>query len=121
MDDRRLGATGRLDGTAVFTPVPDGLAYAESGLMRFGPYRGMATQSYRFELVGPAQALVRFADGRAFHRLDLGTGIAAVTHDCAPDRYRGRYRVVSPSRWVLHWLVEGPRKDLRITSLYLRD
>jgi len=63
---------------------------------------------------------VRFDDGRPFHTLDLSTGRAEVEHDCAPDRYRGRYRINGEDRWTLAWQVRGPRKQMIIATRYVR-
>jgi hypothetical protein len=112
--------TGRLSGTARFVPEPGGLRYTESGTLIFGAYQGMATQSYGYVLLTPSMASVQFEDGRPFHHLDLSTGRADIVHACAPDAYRGRYRVGSPERWSLAWIVTGPRKRLRIVTRYRR-
>ncbi len=112
--------TGRLTGTARFTPEPGGLRYTERGALIFGGYRGEATQSYGFRLVRPGMAEVQFDDGRPFHNLDLGLGRAEIVHVCAPDEYHGRYGVISPDRWSLVWVIHGPRKQLRIGTLYTR-
>ena len=63
---------------------------------------------------------VFFADGRFFHRADITKGTAAVSHDCAPDTYRGRYRFPGPERWSLSWRITGPRKDLVISTVFSR-
>jgi hypothetical protein len=63
---------------------------------------------------------VFFTDGRFFHRAAVADGIACVTHDCAPDLYRGRYRFIGPDRWSLSWRITGPRKDLVISSVFSR-
>ena len=46
--------------------------------------------------------------------------MAHVAHDCAPDRYEGRYRVLDADRWVLSWRVVGPRKRQLISSRFVR-
>jgi hypothetical protein len=120
MTDRRADAEGELTGTALFYPAPGGLHYAERGTLSFGEYRGEATRRYWFGLDGAGMADIRFDDGRPFHRLDLSSGAADVTHACPPDAYRGRYEAVGPDRWTVTWTVEGPRKRLFITTEYLR-
>ncbi len=112
--------TGRLAGTARFTPAPGGLHYAESGTLRFGAHTGPAAQHYALTLLTPGVASVQFADGRAFHMLDLSAGRAEIHHDCAPDAYRGRYCVGAWESWSLAWLVSGPRKRLCIATRYSR-
>lgn len=118
--DRRSSTTGRLMGEALFAPAPYGLRYEEWGTLVFGVHRGEAGRGHRFVLDPAGAAEVRFDDGRPFHRLDLSRGRADVVHDCPPDRYRGRYRVIGRDRWALAWLVHGPRKRLLIGTRYLR-
>jgi hypothetical protein len=89
-------------------------------MLDFGGQQVEATQSSWFVLTGLAQAAVAFADGRPFHTLDLASGCAAVVHDCPPDDYQGRYCVADPNRWTLTWRIQGPRKNLRITTRYSR-
>lgn len=118
--DRRAGPMGRLTGTAVFMPAPGGLDYAENGLLRLGEFEGSAVQHYRYLFDTPALANIQFEDGRAFHALDLTTDRADVAHDCPPDAYTGRYRIIGKDRWVLSWVIHGPRKHLRIGTRYRR-
>ncbi len=118
--DRRSGQRGWFEGQATMAPGPGGLAYRETGRLRFGGHCGEAWAEYRFVPVGAAGASVLFPDGRLFHRLDLGAGIADVEHRCGADLYRGRYRVTGPDRWTLLWVVAGPAKALIIRSRYDR-
>ena len=122
--DLRSGTAGRLGGEALFAPAPDGLRCDERGILTFGAHRGEAGQTYRFAF-DPAggtrkAAEVRFGDGRFFHRLDLSSGRSDVAHDCAPDRYQGRYRVADRDHWTLIWAVRGPRKHALIGTRYAR-
>ena len=64
--------------------------------------------------------LVRFADGRPFHPLDLREGGCAVAHPCGEDRYEGEYRVAGPDELEVRWRLRGPAKDGRIASRYRR-
>lgn len=118
--DRRLGESGSLVGKACFTPIQDGLSYDEQGVLRFGAYIGEVTARYRFMEAEPGAMSVHFADGRPFHLLDLSSGLAEVAHDCAPDRYLGRYRALGPDSWTLAWRIRGPRKDMLIGTRYDR-
>lgn len=118
--DQRSRATGRLTGTAIFTPAPGGLRYDERGVLTCGAYRGEASQTYRFAIRQDGVTQVRFDDGRLFHALNLSSGLADVEHDCAPDRYRGRYQVNGRDGWTLTWRVEGPRKRMLIGTRYGR-
>lgn len=119
--DRRAGVTGRLSGIARFQLDQSRFNYEESGLLRYGSHSGMASQSYRWDILDNGQIEVRFKDGRLFHRLDLSDGMATVDHQCAADHYRGFYRLLSEDRWVASWHVTGPRKDLTLVSLFRRQ
>ncbi len=120
IEDMGRAATGTLTGTACFSPIPGGLRQHEGGRLRFGSYRGEATTEQTLSLAGPGIADVLFADGRLFHRLDLSSGVAEVTHDCGADHYCGRYCVRGPDLWMLNWTITGPRKQMRIATRYRR-
>ena len=108
--DLRTGDSGRFHGSATITP--DG-RWVEEGTLDFGPYHGPARRELR--IVGGE---VRFADGRAFHSLDL-TG-APVEHLCGDDRYLGRFRLVGSDALDVVWEVTGPHKHQRIETSYRR-
>ncbi len=110
----------RLRGVARFSACAAGLLFEERGTVARGTYRGDAARRYVFRLAGVGVADVCFEDGTPFHRLCLESGVAQVQHDCAPDRYEGRYRVLDPDRWMLGWQVTGPRKRQLITSRFVR-
>ncbi len=112
--------TMRLRGTARFSACAAGLLFEERGTMAAGGYLGEAVRRYIFCLKGASAADVCFEDGRLFHPLNLEGGMAHVRHDCPPDRYEGRYRVLAPSCWLLSWRVTGPRKNYRMTSRFIR-
>ena len=120
MVDRAAGLTGTFTGTAEFTPVPDGLDYAERGELTFGPHRGPAWRRLRYRRDGELLR-VEFDDGRFFHDLDLRTGAWSVTHPCRSDGYAGEFRIRSPDSWSQEWTVTGPAKDLHLSSTYHRD
>jgi Family of unknown function (DUF6314) len=108
--DERSGTSGRFRGTATF--APDG-RWLEEGTLELGAYRGPARRELRI-----AGDTVEFADGRAFHLLDL-TG-APVRHLCGEDTYTGAYRLVAPDRLEVSWRVTGPDKDQHIETVYRR-
>lgn len=111
---------GRLAGEARFARVAPGvLFYEERGTLTLGAMRTEAQRAYRYEMT-ESGFRVCFPDGRFFHEARLAGGRAEVAHDCAPDLYRGRYRVETPDRWCLSWRITGPRKNLIISSLFLR-
>jgi hypothetical protein len=116
IDDKRLHRAGMMTGSAVFAADGALLRYREFGELRFGPYRGAASQAYLYRFIAPCCAEVLLADGRFFHRLDLSAGSTAVTHRCAADLYQARIDVVSPNEWCMRWRIDGPRKSQRITT-----
>ncbi len=113
--------TMRLRGTARFSTCAVGLLFEERGMIAVGAYRGEAARRTLFQIESASVAAVCFEDGRPFHRLDLETGLARVQHDCPPDWYEGRYRVLAPTCWLLSWRVIGPRKDQVIASRFSRS
>jgi hypothetical protein len=121
MRDRKTATIGRLDGVARFTADGEMLRFSESGTLFYGGLSTEAARDYRFEIVAEDRFRVFFADGRLFHEARVVGGIAPVAHDCAPDLYRGRYRLDGPERWRLSWRVTGPRKDLVICSVFSRS
>ena len=63
---------------------------------------------------------VRFSDGRRFHRFALGVASTGDVHDCAPDRYSGRYDFARWPDWQVQWKVAGPRKNYLMVTRYRR-
>jgi hypothetical protein len=118
LTDAALG-DGAFSGTATFAPRGDELAWEERGRLRLGSYDGPARRSLRV-VAADAAWEVRFADGRAFHPLDLSGGACAVTHPCGEDVYSGAYEVLGDDAFVVRWTVRGPHKDQRIVSRYDR-
>ena len=119
--DRALAMTGRLQGQATFAPSVGGLLYTEGGTLTFGDHAGPAEQSYFYDFPeGDRRASVRFADGRAFHDLDLKRGEDRVSHACPPDFYQGMFTALSATTWRSEWTVSGPRKDYELTTTYTR-
>jgi hypothetical protein len=118
--DRRCAAVGRLAGSAQFTPCDAGIGWREDGCLRFGGYEGSVSQAYLLTDLQGEAAAVRFAGGRFFYRLDLAEGRGYAVHECAPDRYVGRYWRVGADCWRLAWRITGPRKDLLVATRYTR-
>ncbi len=117
--DGVLGRAMRFAGGAVFEPRGNGLHFEERGALAFGSYRGDAVRRYVFQPDGPA-ADVLFEDGRFFHHVNLVAGADRVRHDCAPDLYDGRYRILGPNVWMVTWRITGPRKRQVIASRFDR-
>ncbi|WP_444464952.1 DUF6314 family protein [Rhodobacter capsulatus] len=112
------GPEGRFAGQAVFTPEGAGLRYHEAGqLFLTGEVPMQAERDYLWHAEG-AQIVVRFEDGRDFHRFDPEA--AAAAHWCDPDDYRVRYDFAAWPAWSSEWRVTGPRKDYVMISHYTR-
>jgi hypothetical protein len=118
--DAASGRSGSFDGAAVVTPDPAGADYREDGWLRWPSYAGPAGRSLRYEYAAGGGLLVRFADGRPFHRLDVAAGAARFRHDCGADVYLGTLVVLGPDEWHQDWSVRGPDKQLEISSVYRR-
>ncbi|KOV65782.1 DUF6314 family protein [Streptomyces sp. MMG1121] len=117
------GAEGHFSGVTVFGRLPGGgLLHEEAGDFTWQGVTRPATRTLRF-LPGPTPgtADVRFADGRPFHGLDLGSGRYVADHPCSADLYRGEFTVRDAARWRTVWRVGGPAKDLLLTTDYVRE
>jgi hypothetical protein len=118
--DLRTGRHGHMRGEARFTPDGDFRRYEETGVLVFGDFRSEARRDYRFRIEDDAVFSVFFADGVFFHRASVTDGLACVAHDCAPDDYRGRYRITGADGWMLSWRIQGPRKNVVIGTRFSR-
>ncbi|MQY38985.1 hypothetical protein SRB17_70000 [Streptomyces sp. RB17] len=121
--DLTSGDEGRFEGVVHFTRLTRGaLLHEESGTFTWRGVARPATRTLRF-LPGPTPgtADVRFADGRPFHELDLGSGRYVAEHPCAADLYRGEFTVRDADHWRTVWRVGGPAKDLLLTTDYVRE
>ncbi|MGW1065964.1 DUF6314 family protein [Streptomyces aureus] len=121
--DLASGAEGRFTGTTVFDPLEgSGLLHRESGTFVWQGVARPAERTLRFlPGDGPGRALVRFADGRPFHDLDLTSGHWVTDHPCSADLYRGEFTVRDEHHWRSLWRVRGPAKDLVLTTDYTRQ
>jgi hypothetical protein len=122
--DRRSGVTGTLAGRAEFlaTADPAVLRYEERGELRFGGHRGPARRTLLYHEMPGGAAEVRFADGRAFYRLDLHSGHWTERYGCGRDQYVVSFLVRGPGRLEERWQVTGPRKDYdSVTTLTRLD
>ncbi len=120
--ERKLqsGSTeGKAGGTASFLPEGDGLRWKETGQLEFGQASTSTSRELTIEPSGSGW-VVRFDDGRPFHRLDLEPGSCAVAHPCRDDLYRGRIAVEDQDNFRTTWRVEGPAKDQLIETVYRR-
>jgi len=115
--------TGHFKGEAVFLPEGDGLRYVETGtLFMPGQTPMTATQSYLWGADGGGNSGVidvLFADGRAFHSIDLSADRATADHHCAPDDYHVSYDFSRWPDWSSHWRVSGPRKAYELRNSFV--
>lgn len=121
--DHRAGRSGQFRGTAAFRPAPGSpgvLELTEDGELRFGAHRGPASRRLRYAARPDGAADVRFADGRAFFRLDLGPGSCQAVHPCGEDRYAVTVTRLSADCFTEIWRVTGPGKDYDMTTVYTR-
>jgi hypothetical protein len=115
--DRARGANGTFSGIAtVIAQDATTLRYVEDGKVSFDGYVGDAVRAYRYDLFDGERAMVRFADGRDFHPLDLRTGVFRARHDCGDDVYLGRIRARSADQLETRWRVTGPGRDLLLVT-----
>lgn len=118
IEDARAGRSGRFAGRAVFTAAAGGLRYREDGWLTLGAGPAMAAGRGYFWREGAGGAIeVWFEDGRFFHAFHPGAA-AEAAHDCAPDRYLGRYDFSAWPAWSVAWRVSGPRKDYAMVTRF---
>jgi hypothetical protein len=106
---------GRFEGTALWSPHPEGLAYLEDGTLWIeGQPPMIATRRYLWK----PDLSVWFEDGRYFHTVPPAGGDTA--HWCDPDDYRVEYDFTRWPAFEVHWRVQGPRKSYEMRSQYTR-
>jgi hypothetical protein len=120
--DRAEGTRGTFSGVVHFVPADDGgLAFREEGTMRWPSFTGPASREYLLRTTGSPDALdVFFPDGRPFHRMSFAPGSNLDNHWCDPDTYLVTYVYEGGDGFSYTWDVQGPRKDLLLTSHLVR-
>lgn len=125
--DRRAAAAGAFRGTATFHARPGAqpgdapvVEHVERGELVWAGTRGPAERTLHVHARPDGSAHVTFADGRAFHDLDLRPGRWTAVHPCVADSYAGTFTVVSADEWHVRWDVTGPAKDHTLTTVYRR-
>lgn len=120
IDDQTGLGVGLMQGSAVFHRDPDGLRYEEDGQLSFASQPPMRAQrTYLWQPDGQG-VRVLFADGRAFHHIDLSHLQPQAAHWCDPDQYDVSYDFSDWPDWTSEWSVKGPRKDYRMRTVYHR-
>ena len=109
------GGSARFSGTATWAPDGLGLRCVEDGTLEQDG-RSFAARRETLWHASAAGIDVRFRDGRPFHRIVGGI----CHHDCPPDRYELRYDFTAWPRWSVRWRVQGPRKDYKALSRYVK-
>ncbi len=120
IDDRHVGRSGRLEGTAKLIEDADGrVSYQETGRLQFdGQPELIATRRYLWTEPEAGQIAVLFEDGRAFHEFALDRQMPISEHVCDPDFYHVTYTFSRWPHWTSEWRVRGPNKDYRMVSAY---
>lgn len=109
------GRQARLSGEARWTREGEALAYHEAGLLTMQdgpPIRAERRLTWR------AGLQVFFEDGRFFHAVPPLGG--RVSHWCDPDSYEGNYDFDAWPDFEVSWVVNGPRKDYHMHTIYRR-
>jgi hypothetical protein len=116
--DRAEGTRGTFSGVVRFVPTDDGgLALREQGIMRWPSFTGPASRHYLLKTTARPDTLdVFFPDGRPFHRMSFTAEANLDSHWCDPDTYQVAYDFEGQDRFSYSWDVQGPRKDLLLTS-----
>lgn len=110
------GTSAGVAGEAVWLPRGACLLQQERGEMRLQGHAPLqAERRYLWE----EGLVVRFEDGRYFHRVPPAGGETA--HWCDPDQYDGSYDFSGWPAFTVVWRVHGPRKDYRMVTLYRRE
>lgn len=104
------------EGTAVWSPVKDGLDYVEQGIMQL---EGQPAMQAERRYLWSDDLSVFFEDGRFFHAVPAQGG--ETDHWCDPDMYKGSYDFTQWPQFEVKWRVTGPRKDYLSQTLYTRS
>ncbi len=130
--DRTVEPGGHFAGTARFTPMPDGrLLYAETGTLRLPDGTELEGSNRYIYALRDGAIDVTFADGgnAGVHFIDIPFSPAqagvwplqsAGRHLCRLDQYDAIFRLESPDRYTMTYVVCGPRKGYVSHSVYTR-
>jgi hypothetical protein len=119
IDDSLTRSTAGFEGQCIFTPRNDDVEYAETGMLYPSPGRGLvATRKYLWHQ-DVDFVVIRFDDGRPFHRFNCRIDAPGDTHLCGRDTYRVAYDFSEWPVWSSIWQVTGPRKNYTMVSEYV--
>lgn len=80
-----------------------------------------STQQYVYRYEPASDALTKyFSDGRFFYALEISGNMASGSHLCKEDHYDAEYIFESQKNFSLTYLINGPRKDYGMKTLYSR-
>lgn len=111
--------TARAEGTLTFAPGEGGLVAEERGTLSLPGAAPMQAERRTIWRAGDDVIETFFADGRPFHRIDLGADVSTDRHLCSPDLYDVAYDFRAFPFWTALWRVTGPRKDYVMRSAHL--
>lgn len=97
-------------------PDGPGLRCEEMGRLTLPGARPMEAMRTLLWRATPGGIAVLFADGRPFHRIDLGGARSEDVHRCGPDLYRVTYAFEAWPLWRVVWRVDGPAKGYTSTT-----
>lgn len=107
------GPSARFEGQGVWTPVADGLAYVERGVLKMDAVAPMqAERRYHWR----PDLCVFFDNGRFFHQVPAVGG--KTEHWCDPDTYKVTYDFSAWPCFDVTWDVQGPRKSYAMVSRF---
>lgn len=119
---RRRYSTGlRAQGFATITV--DGAYHEQAAMLWPDGQTTAGERRYRIEAAGTKLRLYYadgLNDGELFQSFDLAQPRGWSQHLCGADCYRSRWHRIGPDSFSLIHLVDGPRKEYRMHSLYRR-
>ena len=94
--------------------APGELIYSEVGALVLPTVTLEARRDLLIRLLDAGCAELHFADGVAFHVLDLRRGRCRVVYRCGTDLYTGLYVAASPIELLVRWRCPRPQQGLRL-------
>ncbi len=111
------GRIDRFTGDCTFTRTGPRLVQEETGWLETSEGSFQGSRRYIWsEREGRLE--VHFDDMRPFHMIPIGQSRPETVHLCPPDRYQVAYDFTQWPIWRTTWVVEGPRKDYCMESVF---